>query len=194
MFLTNDPAVWKAAWEFKDHGKSWDRVHATDHPPGFRWLHESIGTNWRLTEFQAAIGRIQLRKLDAWVGARRANARRLHEALSRLPVLRVPWPEDRFFHAFYKFYAFIRPDRLKSGWSRDRILTALSAEGIPGLSGSCPEIYREKAFEHYGYGELPVARQLGETSLMLLVHPTLTDGDIDNTIKAVAKVCSAAES
>ena len=192
MFLADDPGIWQQAWEYKDHGKSWERVHASDHPLGFRWLHESFGSNWRLTEIQGAIGRIQLTKLNDWVKARRANADRLRNGLNDLSVLRIPEPESHEHHAYYKFYAFVRADRLKPGWSRDRILVAMQEEGVPGLSGSCPEIYREKAFAGHGYQVLPIARELGETSIMLMVHPTLAKTDIDKMITIVSKVCSAA--
>ena len=192
MMLINDAGAWQQAWEFRDHGKSMSRVFADDHPLGFRWLHESFGSNWRLTEIQGAIGRIQLTKLDTWVEARRANAARLQDGLSNVPLLRIPEPDAHEHHAYYKFYAFVEPERLKPDWSRDRILVAMQAEGIPGLSGSCPEIYREKAFAGHGYHVLPVAQALGETSIMLMVHPTLTTTDIDKMVTVVRKVCSAA--
>ena len=192
MLLTNDSALWQQAWEFKDHGKSWERVHADDHPLGFRWLHESFGSNWRLTEIQGAIGRIQLRKLDDWVKVRRANADRLRDGLSDLSVLRIPEPASHEHHAYYKFYAFVRPERLKHGWSRDRILTAMHEKGIPGLSGACPEIYREKAFNGQNHEVLPIARELGETSIMFMVHPTLDSADIDSVIAVTRAVVSEA--
>lgn len=192
MLITDDEALWEAAWSFKDHGKSFERVHAIDHPPGFRWLHEGFGSNWRLTEIQGAIGRLQLEMLDSWVEARRRNARLLMSGIGDLNALRIAVPSEREFHAYYKCYAFVEPNRLGSGWSRDRILEALQAEGVPGLSGSCPEIYREQAFGEGDYPTLPVARELGESSLMMPVHPTLTEADIDDMIAAVRKVLFAA--
>lgn len=192
MLLTKESGAWQQAWEFRDHGKSINRVFADDHPLGFRWLHESFGSNWRLTEIQGAIGRIQLTKLDGWVESRRANAARLRDGLSTLPLLRFPEPDAREYHAYYKSYAFIEPELLRADWNRDRILVSMQAEGIPGLSGSCPEIYRERAFVGHGHQVLTVAQELGETSIMLMVHPTLTETDIDKMITAVRKVCSVA--
>jgi dTDP-4-amino-4,6-dideoxygalactose transaminase len=188
MLMTNDPSLWSAAWSFKDHGKSWERVSATDHPPGFRWLHESFGTNWRMTEIQGAIGRLQLRRLDGWVAQRRAHAARLSEGLGPLAALRITLPPDSVFHAYYKYYFFVRPEQLKPGWDRDRVMQSIAAEGIPGWSGSCSEIYREAAFASRVLPTLPIAHELGETSLMLPVHPTLEDGDIEDMIVAVSKV------
>ena len=188
MLITNDRSLWEAAWSFKDHGKSWHRLQETDNPLGFRWLHESFGSNYRLTEIQGAIGRLQLSYLDGWVDKRRDNAQQLNEGLSNIPALRTTLPSDDVYHAYYKYYAFVRPSRLRAGWDRDRILTALAAEGLPGLSGSCPEIYREKAFEDQSYPILPVAHRLGETSLMLPVHPTLEPSDIDDMVHALRKV------
>lgn len=192
MLLTSDPALWERAWSFKDHGKSWRRVQSDDHPPGFRWLHESFGSNYRLTELQAAIGRLQLGYLDDWIAKRRANAARIDQGISDIPALRTTQPSAREFHSYYKFYAFVRPSKLRTDWSRDRVLRALEAEGLPGWSGSCPEIYREKAFERASHSTLPIAHELGETSLMLPVHPTLDSNDIDDMICALRKIFAIA--
>lgn len=195
MVTTNDPDLWKATWSYKDHGKSWDAVYNRDHEPGFRWLHESWGTNWRMTEIQAAIGRIQLRRMPNWHAARKANAHRLTEAFRSISALRVPEIPEHIEHAWYKYYAFVRPEALKSGWTRDRVMNAVTAKGVPCYSGSCPEVYREKVFTDAGYApaqRLPRAVELGETSLMFLVHPTLTESEIGRTIGAVRAVMEEA--
>jgi hypothetical protein len=191
MLTTNDEALWRKAWEFKDHGKSYDAVYNHHHPPGFRWLHESFGTNWRLTEMQSAIGRIQLRKLHAWTAARQRHAAILTEFFSHIPVLRVTPAPTEIGHAMYKYYVFVRTEMLSSGWDRDRVMNAINAEGIPCFSGSCSEIYLEKAFINAGYGpaeRLLVAKELGECSIMFLVHPTLSYTDMIDTCHAVEKV------
>jgi dTDP-4-amino-4,6-dideoxygalactose transaminase len=197
MLVTNRDDLWKQAWEFKDHGKSHAAVY--DNPPAsghaFRWLHESIGTNWRMTEMQAAIGLVQGEKLPEWSMLRRQYAARLNRTLEQCPSIRVTLPPPECEHASYKHYAFVRPERLAEGWSRDRILAAVNAEGIPCYSGSCSEIYLEKAFVDRGLSPpqpLPVARALGETSLMFLVHPTLQDEHVGATCSAIDKVMSRA--
>jgi hypothetical protein len=195
MLVMDDEALWKKAWAFKDHGKSWDAVYVRKHEPGFRWLHESFGTNWRMTEIQAAIGRVQLRKLDAWVARRRGHAERLTACFQQIPALRVTLPGEDIFHSYYKYYVFVRPEMLRDGWSRDRIMNEIVKQGVPCYSGSCSEIYREKAFTDAGYGpenRLPVAQELGETSLMFLVHPTLTDEEIARTCAVVEEVMGKA--
>jgi hypothetical protein len=191
MLTTNDKVVWERAWSYKDHGKSYDAVYNREHPPGFRWLHESFGTNWRMTEMQAAIGRIQLRRMPDWKAARQSNAAILTEAFKKIPALRVLEPAAEFDHAYYKYYVFVRTERLKSDWDRDRIMNAIVAEGIPCFSGICPEIYREKAFENFGLQpseRLPNARECGETSLLFLVHPTLDEKVMADTVNAVNNV------
>jgi dTDP-4-amino-4,6-dideoxygalactose transaminase len=191
MVTMNDEAVWSAAWSFKDHGKSWEAVYEREHPIGFRWLHEGWGSNWRMLEMQAAIGRIQIGRMPAWHAARKRNAGRLAEGLSGLPGLRVPAVPERIEHAWYKFFAFVRPEALAAGWSRDRIMAEVNAAGVPCYSGGCPEIYREAVFVKAGLspaGRLPVAAELGETSLMLLVHPTLTEREIARTVETVRAV------
>ncbi len=189
MVTTNNEELWERAWSFKDHGKSYDAVYRRQHGPGFRWLHEQFGTNWRLTEMQSAIGRVLLRKLDAQVAIRRRHAERLTIAFSEIAAFRTTQPPSGIYHSYYKYYVFLRPDRLGPNWTRDRVESAIQAEGIPCFAGSCSEIYLEKAFdgtrpEH----RLPIARELGETSLMFLVHPTLSGQDIHDTIAAVSKV------
>ena len=193
MVTTNDEMLRETAWSLKDHGKSYDAVHRRSHPPGFRWLHESFGTNWRMTEMQAAIGRVALRKLASWVEKRREWAALLDERLSRIPALRVTVPPEHVHHSYYKYYVFVRPEKLKPGWDRDRIMSAISAEGIPCFSGACGEIYLEKAFsaQMMPKERLPNARILGETSLMFQVHPTLTERDIEDTCAAIEKVFDA---
>ena len=191
MLVTNDEALWKTGWAYKDHGKNYDAVYHRDHPVGYRWLHESFGTNWRMTEMQAAIGRVQLRKLPHWLGQRRRNAAILAACFRNIPALRVAEPPDNVSHAHYKYYAFVRPERLRDGWHRDRIVAEIAAQGVPCFSGSCSEIYLEKAFELTGLRPaepLPVARHAGETSLMFLVHPTLTADDMQRTCRAVEQV------
>ncbi|WP_104204261.1 DegT/DnrJ/EryC1/StrS family aminotransferase [Billgrantia saliphila] len=195
MVTTSDAELWRRMWAFKDHGKSWEAVYEREHPPGFRWLHESFGTNWRLTEMQAAIGRIQLSRLPQWKAARQAHAARIWQAAGRSPGLRVPRVPEYCEHAAYKCYVFVEPDRLAEGWNRDRIMAAINEAGVPCFSGSCSEVYLEKAFDETGWrpeAPLPVARELGETSLMFLCHPTLTEGEIERTCAAIEGVMAKA--
>lgn len=195
MLVTNDTAAWGKAWAYKDHGKSYDAVYRQQHPPGFRWLHESFGTNWRLTEMQAAIGRLQLGKLPGWSSIRQRHAALLENGLSGVPGLRLASSPKGIVHAYYRYYAFLEPERLRPGWSRARVIDAITSEGIPCYAGSCSEIYKEKAFVNAGLqppAPLPVAKRLGETSLCFLVHPTLTENDMYDTCEAVAKVMKVA--
>lgn len=189
MVLCHDEALWRRAWAYKDHGKSWSAVFEREHPPGFRWLHESIGTNARLTEMQAAIGELQLGKLDGWVDTRRRHARRIAAGLAGRPALRVPFPGEEIHHAAYRLYAYLRPAALPPKWTRDRVMQAIEAEGIPCKVGSCGEIYLEEAFAPFRpAGRLPAARALAEQSLCFFVHPTTTDEDVDDLLTAVHKV------
>lgn len=195
MLVLDDEDAWKRAWAYKDIGRSYDAVYHRKHAPGFRWLTESFGTNWRLTELQAAIGRLQLAKLPRWTEQRRANAKTLAKGFADIAALRVPLPPAHAGHAFYKFYAFVRPGELAAGWSRDRIMAELNERGVPCTVGSCSEIYLEKAFTDRGWGpqeRLPVARELGETSLMFMVHPTLPQEALEATVAAMRQVMTAA--
>lgn len=195
MLVTNDEDLWKAAWAYKDHGKSYDAVYNREHPPGFRWLAESFGTNFRMTEMQAAIGREQLKLLPSWTKRRQENAAKLDAVVQRCPALRLQVTPDYMVNACYKYYTYVRQDLLKEGWDRDRIQDCFWDEGIPCFVGSCSEIYLEKAFETAGYQpkeRLPMAQELGETTLMFLIHPTLTDEEIDATCCALEKIMALA--
>jgi dTDP-4-amino-4,6-dideoxygalactose transaminase len=195
MITTDDEAVWRAVWSLKDHGKSYEAVYEREHAPGFRWLHESFGTNWRMLEMQAAIGRIQLRRMEERTTARTRNAQAIWAACRPYGVARVPVMPPGSTHAHYKCNVYVKPDRMAAGWSRDKIADSINREGVPCYLGSCSEVYLEKAFESTGWRpahRLPVARELGDTSLMFLVHPTLTGPEIDKTCTVVSQVLQLA--
>jgi len=190
MLLLRDEDAWRRAWAFKDHGKDFELVNRTDHPPGHRWLHTSFGTNWRMTEMQAAIGRIQLRLLPEWVGARRAHAQQFATLLGNTPGLSIPMPAAGIHSSFYRLYTTIDTGMLGDDWNQDRIVGEINAAGVPCMHGSCSEIGREQAFADKGWaGELlPAARRAGETSLALLVHPTLSQDDISEMAQVIDQV------
>jgi dTDP-4-amino-4,6-dideoxygalactose transaminase len=196
MVNTDDEALWDRMWSYKDHGKSFERVFSDDHPPGFRWLHESFGSNFRMLEVQSVIGRIQLRRLADWSARRRENAAALIGALRRFPqAVSVPEPGDGMEHAYYRLYAYVRPDGLRPGWDRDRIVEEIAGMGVPAFHGSCSEVYLEKAFDGTPFRpaeRLPVARELGETSLAFLTHPTLTADDIERSCAAIENIFASA--
>ena len=193
MVTTNDKGLWSSMWSYKDHGKSWQAVYDRKHPPGFRWLHENFGTNWRMSEMQGVLGKIQTARMPGWQASRLANAYRIWGACKNIDWLRVSEIPEHSVHAAYKAYVFVKPEKLPAGWGRDAVLDALLEQGIPVFSGSCPEVYLEKAFKDAGLGpaeRLPVAKELGETSLMFLVHPSLEEKHIDMTIHAIRAVDS----
>ena len=196
MVTCNDESLWKKMWAYKDHGKSWDAIYHKEHPPGFRWLHESFGTNWRLTEMQSAIGRIQLKRMPEWFNSRGKYAHMIASTCSEFDCIRVPTFPDYMEHANYKYYVFVKPELLADGWDRDRIAAEISALGITCMQGSCSEVYLEKAFDDSCFRpafRLPVAKELGETSLMFLVHPTLTEGNMEQTVLAIKQVLDKAQ-
>ena len=196
MVTTDDEGLWSRMWSYKDHGKSWEAVYERQHPPGYRWLHESFGTNWRMLEMQAVLGRVQLPRMPEWTERRTANARAYIDVLRRFPgAVRAPVPRDGLTHAYYRLYAYVRPEGLRDGWSRDRIVAELNARDIPAFQGSCSEVYLEKAFDGTGLrpaDRLPIARELGETSLAFLTHPTLSREDVERTCAAIEEVLAEA--
>jgi len=195
MVTTNDESLWRKMWAYKDHGKSYEAVYEREHPKGFQWLHESFGMNYRMTEIQAAIGRIQIKKMPDWHSKRINNANKIWNSARQCKGLRVPGIPDYIEHAAYKCYVFIKEGQLKSGWNRDKIIDEIRGLGVPCRSGSCSEVYLEKAFDSTGFRpkeRLANAKELGETSLMFLVHPTLTEDEIQQTCNAITSVMDLA--
>ena len=191
MVTTNNHEYWSRLWSIKDHGKSWDAVYKRAHSTGFRWVHESFGSNWRMMELQAVIGRIQLKRMPSWHALRKKNARFLYSILLSCAGLKIPFPPDHVEHAWYKFYTFIRPEALKTMWTRDRIQQEIKKSGVPCFVGSCPEVYLEKAFENTKWRpkkRLSVAKYLGETSLMFMVQQNITKSVLEKTIHIVKSV------
>ena len=191
MVTTNDENLWKKMWSYKDHGKNFDSIYNKQHPPGFRWLHDSFGTNWRMMEMQAVIGRIQLQKMPEWTAKRNANMQKIHAAFQDSPYFTVNQPSPDYGHAAYKCYVQVNTDQLPTDWSRDRIMAEINALNVPCFSGSCSEVYLEHAFDNTPWRpevRLENAKMLGENSLMFLVHPTLSDDSIDKTVAAIQDV------
>ena len=191
MVTTNDEALWKKMWSYKDHGKSFDSIYNKQHPPGFRWLHDSFGTNWRMMEMQAVIGRIQLAQMPMWTEKRTEHAQAILDAFENSPYFRVDRPSNDYLHAYYKCYVQVKTEQLPEGWSRDRIMQEVNALHVPCFSGSCSEVYLEHAFDGTPWRpeqRLPHAQRLGDSSLMFLVHPTLSKDSIDKTVAAINQV------
>jgi dTDP-4-amino-4,6-dideoxygalactose transaminase len=195
MVTTHNHDLWSRIWSYKDHGKSWNSVYEKEHPAGFRWLHNSFGTNGRMTEMQAVIGRIQLKRMADWTSSRQANANRIWEVSKECMGLRVPSVPDYIEHAVYKCYVFVEPDELNSDWNRGRIMSEINTLGVLCFSGTCSEVYLEKAFDDTDFRpeeRLPNAKELGETSLVFLVHPTLTEDEMKQTCDVIKKVMELA--
>ena len=191
MVTTNDKSLWSKMWSYKDHGKSYEAVYQKKHPEGFRWVNESFGTNWRMTEMQGVIGRIQLKRMFDWQTKRFNNANEIWNTSRQCKGLRVPNIPDYIKHAAYKCYVFVELNKLKKEWNRDKIIKEINTLGVPCYSGACPEVYLEKAFDNTGLRpkeRLINAQELGESTLMFLVHPTLSNDEIKKTCDAITSV------
>ena len=197
MITTNNRKLWKICWEYKDHGRDWNKLNSKklNSKNSFKWIISSFGTNNRITEMQSKIGRIQLKKVKSWVKKRRQIASKIEKvAYNKSCVKKINSP-DNIYHVYYRYYLFINKKKLRKGWNRDRIIREILNFGIPCFFGSCPEIYLEKAFRNdnkFIKNRLSVAKELGETSIAFLVHPTMTETDIKNTCYAVDNVLSKA--
>ena len=183
-----DQAAWEWAWSFKDHGKNRDKMSRAGDRPGFRWVHDSVGTNWRLTGPQAALGTTQLGKLDDWLAARARNARIWARALAEVPALHVPSPPPAARHAYYRFYAYVASAGDGAERARDEILRRAAESGLRVFAGSCSEIYLESAFDDMVRPDCPNARELGRRSLAMEVHPTLDPEQLERRAGKLAEI------
>ena len=191
MVTTNDESLWKKMWSYKDHGKDFDSVYNKQHPPGFRWLHDSFGTNWRMLEVQAVIGRIQLKRMADWTAQRNKNMQFIFDSFGDTPFFTVHKPSEDYVHAAYKCYVQVNLQALPEGWTRDRIMQVINDQQVPCYSGSCSEVYLEKAFDNTPWRpkvRLKNAVNLGESSLMFLVHPTLSENSLERCRQAIKHV------
>jgi dTDP-4-amino-4,6-dideoxygalactose transaminase len=194
MVVTNDSGAFQRMWSQRDHGKDFERSRNVEDIPGFKWLVTSFGTNWRLTEPQSAIGRLQLRKLPQWTKMRRENAAILDEKLLPLDAVSSPSPPPHLSHAYYKYCGFMDLTALKEGWSRNRICDALNKKHIPIKVGACPDISREQAFKA-AFGvqpQHPNAESIADRSFMLPVHPTLSADNMSFIADTVREVILSA--
>ncbi|WP_435189561.1 DegT/DnrJ/EryC1/StrS family aminotransferase [Pseudothioglobus sp. nBUS_23] len=195
MVTTNNKNLWKKMWSYKDHGKDFDLAHKRAPSNVYRYIHDSFGTNWRMTEMQAVIGLLQLNKMDYWHKKRNENANQIWQTARKCRALRVPIFGKHVQHAAYKCYLFVENSLIKSTWDRERIINEIKDLGVPCYSGTGSEVYLEKSFENSQFRpkiRLPNAKKLGEDSLMFLVHPTLSSFEINKTCDAISNVMSRA--
>mgnify|MGYP001163274892 CR=1 FL=1 len=189
MVTTNHTDFFLKAWSYKDHGKNYQKIfgntYYTSHGQ-FKWLHDNLGTNWRMTEIQASVGIDALDHLENWIQIRRRHANIFNKTLADVKLVRLTIPDEKYYHAYYKYYCFIRPCYLKKGYHRDSIITRLNEMSIPCFQGTCGEVYREKAYNLNL--NLPVARELAETSIMFLVDPSYSSETIQEIAYKVKKV------
>lgn len=195
MLLLDDELTYKQAWAYKDIGRSYDAVYNQQHSAGFRWLTESAGSNFRMTEFQAAIGLKQLEKLPRWIVQRNANAKAVIDTLKQFDFIDLPILQkvDGNQHAYYRLYAKVKADVDIEGLSgetlRNFLIDRLVASGVPCFFGSCAEIYREKLFTNMAPKKrLPNAATFSDNAFCFLVHHTITSEQMDlmtNNIKQV---------
>jgi len=144
-----------------------------------------------MLEMQAVIGRIQLQQMNDWNKARRHNMSRIQAIFANHPYFIVSQPPQNYIHAAYKCYVQVNTETLPETWSRDKIMSEMNAHGIPCFSGSCSEVYLEKAFDQTNWRpqkRLVNAQRLGETSLMFLVHPTLSETSLDQMVEGIQSV------
>ncbi|OIO70823.1 MAG: aminotransferase [Zetaproteobacteria bacterium CG1_02_55_237] len=195
MLLTNDPVLWQRAWAYKDHGKNPEKALIVNNAQRFIWMHDEFGSNARMTEMQAVIGRKQMEKLDGWLERRLANGSYIANELQDVRGLYVPMPPQHILHAYYRCYIRVREAELAEGWSRDRIVTEIRTRGVPCFQGGCSEIYCEKAFLNAGFEpkkRFPIAQQFNQTALCFLAHPTLKKDHVKKAMEVARQVMQVA--
>ena len=156
MISTNNKKLWLKLWSLKDHGKNYKSVFFKKHKTGFKWLHEDLGSNYRMTEMQAVIGREQLKSLDKQIKKRNLIANLYINGLKdyyiKHDILKKPdftyknnsvKKINLYLHAFYRLNLFINKNKV----NRNKLIQQLNKNKVSCGVGSCPEIYREKIFK-----------------------------------------------
>jgi dTDP-4-amino-4,6-dideoxygalactose transaminase len=154
----------------------------------WRYEIEEPGNNYRITDFQSALGLSQLAKLEAFRAARERLARRYRERLSESPFLELPAVPEGRSHAWHLFVALLRLDNLTA--DQDGILSALRAENI-GVQLHYALVYRHPYYrERFGYrdGLCPVAEAVERRLITLPLFPAMTDQDQEDVFEALDKV------
>lgn len=181
MITTNDVDLYDKAASFNNHGKNLKKYFSAEKYTHFPYLHDSLGSNYRLTEMQSALGIYQLNKMDSWTVLRARNANIFINAINELEVIQTPVIPKHLTHAWYKLYITLNPSKLKKSITRSIILQKLQSESVPCSFGGSGEIYLEKAFSKSNLlkrGSLSNASFLENYSIMLEVHPTIPKKEV----------------
>jgi len=163
MVTTSIESVYELLLKLRKHGEA------------KRYMSDMIGSNLFMTEMQAALGRVQLRKLDRWNEIRRSNAKFYIEKLSRVKEIVLPTELPGYKHVFHQFVIRV-PSEL-----RDKLVEHLSSRGI-GVAIHYPyPVHDHPAYRALGYPESinPVSKQVSKEVLSIPVHPLLTREDLE---------------
>jgi dTDP-4-amino-4,6-dideoxygalactose transaminase len=204
MISTNNKKLWLKLWSLKEHGKNYNKVFHKKHKTGFRWLHDEIGSNYRMIELQAAIGREQLKSLDKQIKKRNFIAnfylKKFSDYYQKYNMLRKPDFKcqscpvkqnskkcNKCVHAFYRLNLFINKNKIE----QIKFIELLNKKKINCNVGSCPEIYREKIFSKlnlYQKKRLTNAKLLGKTSIVFPINPNRDLTKIKSEINSIKKI------
>ena len=184
MILTDNEEFYEKLKIFRHHGIVKDSL---DKGP---WYYEiyAPGHNFRITDFQCALGISQLKKLDRFVERRREIASRYNEAFSKIEEVIIPFEEDSAKAAYHIYVIQLRTELLKVG--RKEIFEALRAENI-GVNVHYIPLHLHPFYQRqFGYkkGDYPKAERYYERAITLPIFPKMTDEDVDDVIEAVEKV------
>ena len=188
MLTTNNKHIWSAAWSLKDHGKVPNPVFKPQAKPGhFEWRVGSVGSNYRMTELQAAIGRKQLMKLEKWKKRRNEFAGRIFRIAEKYHFLNYYAAPEFVSPSYYRAYLTTEPKY------RNKLIESLLNGGIQCGQGACPEIYLETIFKNKKTPlseRLPHAARLGDTAIMFNVNPAVTEENMKMICSIIDDVCS----
>lgn len=174
---------------FRNHGITTD--HAQREATG-SWFYEMVelGYNYRLTDFQAALGASQLSKLANWVDRRRTIARAYNNAFENLPPIELPASLPDRESAWHLYVVKLNLEQLTA--DRGQVFRALRAEGI-GVNVHYVPVPWHPYYERLGYrrGEWPVAERAYDRIISLPIFPAMSDRDIEDVVTAVHKTISS---
>ncbi len=148
IVLTNEKQLYRKVYEYKDHGK--DFKQQNKFLLNYNYIHNTFGTNYRITEFQSCLGRIQLKKLNKNLRTRNFIAKSIYKLSNKFPILfREPIFNKDNYNAYYVCYLFLNKNGIKKNININKIINTLRNSGIICSIGACPELYKEKVFKNY---------------------------------------------
>lgn len=189
VISSNKKKLFKKIWSLKENGRDYDAVYSKKHKFGYKWIHNHLGYNYRMTEMQAILGLNQLNKLNKNISIRNYFYQQIIKNYENFEAVKFQKIPKSYTNSFYRLYAIVNLNFIKSEWDRDRLIKYLNKIGIDCNVGSCSELYKEKGIKKYFKNNhiLPNAEILSKNSIAFNIHHKCSEKYIEFVWKSLNK-------